>query len=53
MTKDVKVLFDVCKISPAEASKRLSDTPMSILRGESLIDAFNLISGFQIIGKKT
>jgi hypothetical protein len=40
------------ELSPAEISERLNDTPMSLLRMDSPIDAFKRLSGFQIIGKK-
>lgn len=49
MTKAAKVLFDVCEISPAEASERLNDTPMSLLRMDSPIGVFKRLGGFKLI----
>ena len=53
MTKAAEVLFDICEISPAEASERLNDTPMSLLRGDSPKDAFKRLGGFKLVGKAT
>jgi hypothetical protein len=51
MTKAAKVLFDVCEISPAEASERLNETPMSLLRMDSPKDTFKRMASFNLVGK--